>query len=72
MKTPDCSLGRKAIAIANDITFEAGVFGPREDAMFTAAVKYSLDLKIPVIFLAANSGARVGIANEIKDKLKVI
>lgn len=71
LKTPECSYGRQFIVIANDITFQSGSFGPKEDAMFQLATEYALEEKIPVVYLAANSGARVGIATEIRDKLRV-
>ena len=59
------------MAIANDITYNSGAFGPKEDAMFRAATEYALQHHIPVFYLAANSGARVGLANEVKQCLKV-
>ena len=59
------------MAIANDITYNSGAFGPKEDAMFRAATEYALQHHIPVLYLAANSGARVGLANEVKQCLKV-
>lgn len=71
LKTPECSYGRQLVVIANDITFQSGSFGPKEDAMFQLATEYALQEKIPVVYLAANSGARVGLATEIRDKLKV-
>lgn len=59
------------MAVANDITYNSGAFGPKEDAMFRAATEYALQHHIPVFYLAANSGARVGLANEVKQCLKV-
>lgn len=61
----------QVVVIANDITFNSGSFGPREDAVFKAATEYALEERLPLIYLAANSGARVGLADEIKQKLKV-
>lgn len=37
--------------------------------MFKAATEYALAERLPLIYLAANSGARVGLANEIKQCL---
>ena len=34
MKTPECPEGRQVVIICNDITFEAGSFGTREDMLF--------------------------------------
>ena len=59
------------VAIANDITFNSGAFGPREDAAFRAATEYALAERLPLVYLAANSGARVGLANEIKQSMQV-
>ena len=39
--------------------------------MFRAATEYALQHHIPVLYLAANSGARVGLANEVKQALRV-
>lgn len=61
----------QVVAIANDITFALGSFGPDEDAVFRSAVEYALEERVPMVYLAANSGARVGLANEVKECLKV-
>ena len=57
--------------MANDITFNSGAFSPREDAVFRAATEYALEERLPLLYLAANSGARVGLANEVKQSLQV-
>ena len=54
------------IAVANDITHNSGAFGPREDAVFRAATELALAERLPLVYLAANSGARVGLAAEVK------
>lgn len=59
------------VAIANDITFNSGAFGPQEDAVFKAATEHALAERLPLVYLAANSGARVGLANEVKKRLQV-
>ena len=48
--------GRQVVAIANDITFQSGAFGPLEDAVFRAATELALEHHLPVVYLAANSG----------------
>lgn len=53
------------IAVANDITHQSGAFGPREDALFRAAGELALKERLPLIYLAANSGARVAVASEV-------
>ena len=59
------------MAIANDITFSSGSFGPLEDTMFRAASEHALAERLPLVYLAANSGARVGLASEVKTRLQV-
>ena len=60
----------QVVAIANDITYSSGSFGPREDAAFRGATEHALAERLPVVYLAANSGARVGLANEVKQCLQ--
>ncbi|KAK8791101.1 hypothetical protein WA158_005732 [Blastocystis sp. Blastoise] len=69
--TPLHPKGREIIVIANDITFKAGSFGTLEDKLFELASKYARMKKIPRIFFAANSGARIGLADEIQKIFKV-
>ncbi|XP_071442085.1 acetyl-CoA carboxylase isoform X1 [Hetaerina americana] len=64
--TPEYPTGRDIIVIANDMTYLIGSFGPREDLLFYHASKLSRNLGIPRIYLSANSGARIGMAEEIK------
>jgi hypothetical protein len=42
------------VAIANDITYQSGAFGPREDCLFRAATELALEERLPCIYLAAN------------------
>lgn len=71
LRTPEYPEGREVVLIANDITFRSGSFGPDEDLLFLLASRYARKRGIPRIFLAANSGARIGIAEEIRDVLQV-
>jgi acetyl-CoA carboxylase/biotin carboxylase 1 len=34
LRTPECPKGRELVIICNDITFQAGSFGTKEDAIF--------------------------------------
>ncbi|KAF9682552.1 hypothetical protein SADUNF_Sadunf05G0120800 [Salix dunnii] len=71
MLTPEFPLGRTILVVANDVTFKAGSFGQREDAFFLAVTDLACNKKIPLIYLAANSGARIGTADEVKSCFKV-
>ena len=64
-KTPEYPKGRRFIIIANDITFKIGSFGPAEDKFFLKCTELARKLGIPRIYLSANSGARIGMAEEL-------
>lgn len=64
-KTPEYPRGRRFVIIANDITFQIGSFGPKEDQFFYKCTELARKLGIPRIYLSANSGARIGIADEL-------
>ena len=64
MKTPEYPSGRSTVVIANDITFRIGSFGPVEDNFFYLATQYARERGLPRIYLSANSGARLGLAEE--------
>ena len=59
-RSPECGGGesRDVIVIANDITTHVGTFGTREDLLFLRASQLARKLKVPRVYLAANSGAR--------------
>lgn len=71
IKTPEFPQGRDVILIANDITYKIGSFGPKEDLLFLKASEKARELGIPRVYIAANSGARIGLAEEIIPLFKV-
>jgi acetyl-CoA carboxylase/biotin carboxylase 1 len=64
-RTPEYPRGRKFVIVANDITFKIGSFGPKEDLFFHKCTELARKLGIPRIYLSANSGARIGMAEEL-------
>lgn len=70
MLTPEYPTGRKMVLIANDVTLQAGSFGPTEDRFFAAASRLSRQLGIPRLYISANSGARIGLATEPMELFK--
>ena len=66
MKTPECPAGRTIIVIANDITYKIGSFGIEEDLLFQRASELARLERVPRIYISANSGARIGLAEELK------
>ncbi|KAH6919057.1 acetyl CoA carboxylase [Coprinopsis sp. MPI-PUGE-AT-0042] len=65
MRTPEFPEGRKAIVVAHDITFKIGSVGPVEDQFFYLVTQYARQHGLPRIYLSANSGARIGVAEEV-------
>ena len=59
------------MVVANDATHGAGAFGPKEDYFFKAMADLACEKKLPLIYLAANSGARIGVADEVRARFKV-
>ena len=70
-KTPEYPRGRRFIIIANDITYKIGSFGPKEDKFFYKCTELARKLGIPRIYLSANSGARIGMAEELMPHFSV-
>jgi acetyl-CoA carboxylase/biotin carboxylase 1 len=65
MKTPEYPKGRRVVVISNDITYQIGSFGPSEDEYFYKATQYARKHGLPRVYLSANSGARIGLADEV-------
>ena len=70
LSTPHYLQGRTIVVIANDIDFEIGSFGVEEDRLFAAASELARRRGWPRIFLSANSGARIGLAEELRGAMK--
>ncbi|XP_056384806.1 acetyl-CoA carboxylase 2 isoform X2 [Hyla sarda] len=71
LKTPEYPKGRDIIVILNDITYKIGSFGPQEDMLFLRASELARKEGIPRIYIAANSGARIGLAEELRHMFHV-
>ncbi|KAH7276946.1 hypothetical protein KP509_39G027900 [Ceratopteris richardii] len=71
LNTPEFPMGRKILVVANDATHGAGAFGPKEDYFFKAMADLACEKKLPLIYLAANSGARIGVAEEVRSCFKI-
>ena len=63
--------GREVVIVANDITTLVGSFGTREDLLFQKVTAYARRRGVPRLYFAANSGARIGLAKEVKSCFKV-
>ncbi|TRY89187.1 hypothetical protein DNTS_003788, partial [Danionella cerebrum] len=71
LRSPEYPPGREIIVISNDITHKIGSFGPQEDILFQQASEMARESGIPRIYIAANSGARIGLAEEIRHMFHV-
>uniref|UniRef100_A0A8C5FHV9 acetyl-CoA carboxylase n=1 Tax=Gadus morhua TaxID=8049 RepID=A0A8C5FHV9_GADMO len=71
MRTPEYPSGREVVVISNDITHKIGSFGPQEDVLFLQASEMARADGIPRVYIAANSGARIGLAEEIRHMFHV-
>jgi len=71
MKTPEYPEGRKVVVISNDVTVQSGSFGVEEDEFFYKCSVYAREHKLPRIYIACNAGARIGLVDELKEKLNI-
>jgi hypothetical protein len=71
MSTPEYPDGREIMLLINDVTVQNGSFGVREDELFALATEFAQSRGIPRIFVAANTGARIGLVDEVRNKFRV-
>ncbi|GKY96268.1 hypothetical protein MPSEU_000586300 [Mayamaea pseudoterrestris] len=71
MKSPEYPEGREIVVTANDVTVQSGSFGVEEDEHYYKASVYARERKIPRIYIACNAGARIGLVDELKEKLQI-
>ncbi|BBN00335.1 acetyl-CoA carboxylase / biotin carboxylase 1 [Marchantia polymorpha subsp. ruderalis] len=71
MRTPEFPEGRAVFVVSNDVTYNVGSFGQKEDAFFKAVTDLAVQTKLPLIYLAANSGARIGVSDEVRSSFRV-
>ncbi|EPY43322.1 acetyl-CoA carboxylase, partial [Angomonas deanei] len=62
---------RQIVLVANDITFQSGSFAVPEDVVFKAASDLAREKRIPFVYISANSGARIGLIDDVKRKFLV-
>jgi acetyl-CoA carboxylase/biotin carboxylase 1 len=71
MKTPEYPEGREMVLIGSDVTVKAGSFGTIEDDVFCKASMLARSKGIPRVYIACNSGARLGAVEELKPLINV-
>lgn len=65
--SPEYPDGREFVLIGNDLDHDTGTFGVAEDKLFYHVSEYARIRKIPRIYIAANSGAKFGLASGVID-----
>lgn len=63
---PEYPEGREVIVIANDISHHIGSFSMQEHNLYYAASKLSRMEGLPRLYIAANSGARIGLSADVR------
>merc|ERR1740121_3157330 len=71
LRTPEYPAGRELIVIGNDMTIKAGSFGTKEDDLFQRASALARQRGVPRIYIACNSGAGLGVVEELKSIVQV-
>lgn len=71
LRTPEYPNGRDVILVGNDITIKGGSFGVDEDQVFYKASELARHKGIPRLYIACNSGARIGGIDELKSVLQI-
>ncbi len=72
MRTPEYPGGRQIVLVCNDITVQSGSFGIKEDEFFKAASEFARERGLPRVYISSNSGARIGLVEDLKPKFKVM
>lgn len=71
LSTPECPSGRPLLLVSNDVTVSSGSFSPQEDLLFRHSADVAASEGVPLLYMAANSGARIGVASEVWRSLHV-
>eukprot|EP00959_Pyramimonas_sp_CCMP1952_P104352 2180923-Pyramimonas_sp.AAC.4 len=69
--TPEAPNGRDVVILASDVSVKSGSFGVAEDDFFYAVSRYAASNGMPRMYIACNSGARIGLVDELKPSIKV-
>jgi len=71
MRTPECRQGREIILVASDLSTKSGSFSLHEDYLYQKAFELACQQGLPCIYIAANSGARIGLNENMKKTFRV-
>lgn len=68
--TPEYPEGRQLFICANDITYLNGTVALEEDYLYNEVLKLAISKGLSFIYISANSGARMGLAEDVKHTFK--
>ncbi|PHJ25261.1 acetyl- carboxylase acc1 [Cystoisospora suis] len=71
LKTPEYPAGRQMVLVGSDITHQGGSFGVPEHNYFARVSEFSRTHGLPRVYIACNSGARIGLYEGLKDKVRI-
>lgn len=71
LRTPEYPEGRQVVLVASDLTYQIGSFSLDEDRLYVKASKLARQRGLPRIYVASNSGARLGIDKAVLDKVQL-
>ena len=63
--------GKTIVVISNDLTVDYGTFSFPEEEFFCAISRYCRSNKLPFVFIACNSGAKLHFRDNLMEKVKI-
>ena len=69
IKTPEVPCGREFMVVSGDMTYMGGSVSIEEDILFSESARMARDDGIPFVYFAEGSGARIGLATIVTQRL---
>jgi acetyl-CoA carboxylase carboxyltransferase component len=69
IRSPEAGSGRELVVVSGDMTVKGGSVSMEEDILFSEAARMARDEGIPFVYFAEGSGARIGLATIVTQRL---
>ncbi len=69
IRSPEAEIGRELIVVSGDMTHRGGSVSIEEDILFSESARMARDEGIPFVYFAEGSGARIGLATIVTQRL---
>ena len=69
IRSPEAETGRELIVVSGDMTHKGGSVSIEEDILFAESARMARDDGIPFVYFAEGSGARIGLATIVTQRL---